>query len=284
LHESLLYIFSNYEPHCPSAVVNDRRHSPAPVADNDRAVGNLAIGGGWKIRFDLLLWSCFQLSASPSRILASLSARASDPTAAAAEKAQAFEPVVRRPGRRRHVGGGLAIRNVACRRVGGQISSGSEENIFWRRPVEDRATFAPFGRSGATMAEDLDTFEETYAMAKLHPRLTGLPMAVWITPNEGFSHDVRVEVSRDPRRPWALARRHFGRSAAATGRDRAGQSDHGRFRGRRPLDRSQLGGDRRLTGAARSTSTRSSSVWPACHDTKIPSRDGKGLYRAGLVE
>jgi ureidoacrylate peracid hydrolase len=27
-----------------------------------------------------------------------------------------------------------------------------------------------------------------------------------------------------------------------------------------------------------------SSVWPACHDTKIPSRDGKGLYRAGLVE
>jgi hypothetical protein len=45
------------------------------------------------------------------------------------------------------------------------------------------------------MAEDLDAFEEAYAMAKLPPRLTGLPMAVWISPNEGFPHDVRVKVS-----------------------------------------------------------------------------------------
>ncbi|MBV8336647.1 MAG: hypothetical protein JO358_14645 [Alphaproteobacteria bacterium] len=48
------------------------------------------------------------------------------------------------------------------------------------------------------MTEDLDSFEEAYAMAKLPPRLTGLPMAVWITPNEGFPHDVRVRVSRIP--------------------------------------------------------------------------------------
>src|SRR6201987_3580777 len=54
----------------------------------------------------------------------------------------------------------------------------------------------PFGRIGAIMAEDLDIFEEAYAIAKLPPRLTGLPMAVWITPNEGFPHDVRVKVSR----------------------------------------------------------------------------------------
>jgi len=40
------------------------------------------------------------------------------------------------------------------------------------------------------MAEDLDAFEEACAMTKLPPRLTGLPMVVWITPNEGFSHDV----------------------------------------------------------------------------------------------
>jgi hypothetical protein len=46
------------------------------------------------------------------------------------------------------------------------------------------------------MAKDLDNFEEAYAMAKLPPRLTGLPMAVCITPNEGFSHDVLVKVSR----------------------------------------------------------------------------------------
>jgi hypothetical protein len=33
-------------------------------------------------------------------------------------------------------------------------------------------------------------------MAKLAPRLTGLPMAVWVTLNEGFAHDVWVRVSR----------------------------------------------------------------------------------------
>jgi hypothetical protein len=46
------------------------------------------------------------------------------------------------------------------------------------------------------MAEDLDTFEEAYAMAKLPPRLTGLPMAVWITPNEGCPRNVRIKASR----------------------------------------------------------------------------------------
>ena len=33
-------------------------------------------------------------------------------------------------------------------------------------------------------------------MAGLPPRLTGLPMGVWIAPNKGFPHDVRVKVSR----------------------------------------------------------------------------------------
>jgi hypothetical protein len=33
-------------------------------------------------------------------------------------------------------------------------------------------------------------------MAKLPPRLTGLPMAVWITPNEGGPHNIRIKVSR----------------------------------------------------------------------------------------
>jgi hypothetical protein len=53
------------------------------------------------------------------------------------------------------------------------------------------------------MAEDLDTFEEAYAMAKLPPRLTGLSMAVWITPNEGFGFPGQSEP--DPRHPRALA-------------------------------------------------------------------------------
>lgn len=38
--------------------------------------------------------------------------------------------------------------------------------------------------------------EEAWLMAKLVPQETGLPMAVWITPNEGYPHDVRVKVSR----------------------------------------------------------------------------------------
>jgi hypothetical protein len=34
-----------------------------------------------------------------------------------------------------------------------------------------------------------------WAMAKLLPEETGLPMAVWITENDGYPHDVRVKVS-----------------------------------------------------------------------------------------
>jgi hypothetical protein len=43
---------------------------------------------------------------------------------------------------------------------------------------------------------ETDGLDEAYLMAKLVPAETGLPMTVWITPNEGFPHDVRVEVSR----------------------------------------------------------------------------------------
>jgi hypothetical protein len=43
-------------------------------------------------------------------------------------------------------------------------------------------------------AEQAD--DEGWAMAKLLPRETGLPMAVWLTENDGYPHDVRVKVSR----------------------------------------------------------------------------------------
>jgi len=39
------------------------------------------------------------------------------------------------------------------------------------------------------------TRTEDWAAVKLPLRLTGLPMAVWITQNEGYPHDVRVKVS-----------------------------------------------------------------------------------------
>jgi hypothetical protein len=42
---------------------------------------------------------------------------------------------------------------------------------------------------------NLDSLTEDWAAVKLLPRKTGLPMAVWITENDGYSHDVRVKVS-----------------------------------------------------------------------------------------
>src|SRR5207247_5460740 len=53
----------------------------------------------------------------------------------------------------------------------------------------------------ADMMDDLkdttttDAVAEDWAKVKLPPRLTGLPMAVWITENDGYPHDVRVKVS-----------------------------------------------------------------------------------------
>jgi hypothetical protein len=37
--------------------------------------------------------------------------------------------------------------------------------------------------------------EEDWAAVKLPPRLTGLPMAMWVTERDGSRHDVRVKVS-----------------------------------------------------------------------------------------
>lgn len=41
----------------------------------------------------------------------------------------------------------------------------------------------------------LDALAEDWAAMKLRPSRTGLPMAVWITENQGYPHDVRVKVS-----------------------------------------------------------------------------------------
>ena len=48
---------------------------------------------------------------------------------------------------------------------------------------------------------------EDWAKVKLPPRSTGLPMAVWITENDGYPHDVRVKVStlHDGRGSWRAA-------------------------------------------------------------------------------
>jgi hypothetical protein len=41
----------------------------------------------------------------------------------------------------------------------------------------------------------LHDLTEDWAAVKLLPARTGLPMAVWITENQGYPHDVRVKVS-----------------------------------------------------------------------------------------
>jgi hypothetical protein len=46
--------------------------------------------------------------------------------------------------------------------------------------------------------ETLDDLTEDWAAVKLVPDDTGLPMAVWITENDGYAHDVRVKVATIP--------------------------------------------------------------------------------------
>jgi hypothetical protein len=48
-----------------------------------------------------------------------------------------------------------------------------------------------------------------WAKVELPPSLTGLPMAVWITENDGYPHDVRVKVGtlHGVCGSWALRRR-----------------------------------------------------------------------------
>ena len=70
------------------------------------------------------------------------------------------------------------------------------------------------GRAGdSDMTDDLkdtataEAVAEDWAKVKLPPRLTGLPMAVWITENDGYPHDVRVKVStlHGGRGSWRIA-------------------------------------------------------------------------------
>ena len=45
------------------------------------------------------------------------------------------------------------------------------------------------------MSETEVELDQDWAAVKLVPDDTGLPMAVWITENDGYPHDVRVKVS-----------------------------------------------------------------------------------------
>jgi hypothetical protein len=42
---------------------------------------------------------------------------------------------------------------------------------------------------------EAELIDEGWSLAGLTPAETGLPMAVWVTENDGYPHDVRVKVS-----------------------------------------------------------------------------------------
>jgi len=50
------------------------------------------------------------------------------------------------------------------------------------------------GKSASAAPVTTDT-EDIFHMANLSPRMTGLPMSVWVSPRGNASHDVRINVN-----------------------------------------------------------------------------------------
>lgn len=75
------------------------------------------------------------------------------------------------------------------------------ESVRSGRYIERRAATVSGPSTGRPLSPaetplDLDDPDAAWGAMKLRPEHTGLPMAVWITPNDGYQHDVRVKVSR----------------------------------------------------------------------------------------
>ena len=47
--------------------------------------------------------------------------------------------------------------------------------------------------------------DELFAMVNLAPRLTGLPMTVWVRPESGLPHDVRIKVNMTHGRTMSIS-------------------------------------------------------------------------------
>ena len=60
---------------------------------------------------------------------------------------------------------------------------------------DDPSSFSRIGPGGLPQGHQTAETDEGWSMAKLLPSETGLPMAVWLTENDGYRHDVRVKVS-----------------------------------------------------------------------------------------
>ena len=49
------------------------------------------------------------------------------------------------------------------------------------------------------------TEDELFAMVNLVPRLTGLPMTIWVQPESGLPHDIRIKVNMTHGRSMSIS-------------------------------------------------------------------------------
>jgi len=49
------------------------------------------------------------------------------------------------------------------------------------------------------------TEDELFAMVNLVPRLTGLPMTIWVRPESGLPHDIRIKVNMTHGRSMSIS-------------------------------------------------------------------------------
>ena len=94
-----------------------------------------------------------------------------------------------------HVTQRTAAGQTSTERAGSGRIEHSDRGIVRRATVSEKSSSAgrplPPGETGP----DLDDDEAGWGMTKVSPRRSGLPMAVWVTPNDGYPHDVRIKVA-----------------------------------------------------------------------------------------
>ncbi len=71
----------------------------------------------------------------------------------------------------------------------------SDRDIARRATVSEKSSSAGRPLPPGETHPDLDDDEAGWGMTKVSPRRSGLPMAVWVTPNDGYPHDVRIKVA-----------------------------------------------------------------------------------------
>jgi hypothetical protein len=108
-------------------------------------------------------------------------------------KARSGRPERRDVGSSRAVDGHYAQRSAA----GPPLTepARSDHDIVRRNTVSEKSSNAPQPLPPGETRPDLDDDEAGWGMTKVSPHRSGLPMAVWVTPDDGYPHDVRIKVA-----------------------------------------------------------------------------------------